>query len=119
MLWLGEASLDLDSHELGVGNRSVRLTPTEFKLLHILAINEGRVVSVSRLVEYSWGYNENDSGLLRTHISHIRAKLQQLGLTAGIEITGISGVGYRLKCLNEAKDTRGPRSWALKIKGPF
>lgn len=103
VLRLGEASLDLDSHELSVGNRSVRLTPTEFKLLHILAVNEGRVVSVSRLVEYIWGYNEDDSGLLRTHISHIRAKLQQLGVTAGIEITGIPGVGYRLKCL-ETKD---------------
>ncbi len=103
VLRLGEASLDLDSHELGVGNRSVRLTPTEFKLLHILAVNEGRVVSVSRLVEYIWGYNEDDSGLLRTHISHIRAKLQQLGVTAGIKIAGIPGVGYRLKCL-EAKD---------------
>lgn len=63
------------------------------------------MVSASRLVEYGWGYNQDDSGLLRTHISHIRAKLQQLGLTPGIEITGIPGVGYRLKCLNEAKNT--------------
>jgi len=98
-LALGEAALDLDSHELAVAGRSVRLTPTEFKLLHILAVNEGRVVSTSRLIEYIWGYNnEEDTGLLRTHISHIRAKLQQLGVGTRIDITGIPGVGYRLRC---------------------
>jgi DNA-binding response OmpR family regulator len=99
VLALGEAALDLDSHELAVAGRSVRLTPTEFKLLHILAVNEGRVVSTSRLIEYIWGYNnEEDTGLLRTHISHIRAKLQQLGVGTRIDITGIPGVGYRLRC---------------------
>jgi len=98
-LRVGEATLDLDSHELSVGGRTLRLTPTEFKLLHILAVNEDRVIGVSRLVEYVWGYNEDDSGLLRTHISHIRAKLQQLGVK-GVEIMGIPGVGYRLRCLN-------------------
>ncbi len=99
-LRLGEVTLDLDSHELSAGGRTVRLTPTEFKLLHILAVNEDRVIGVSRLVEYIWGYNEDDSGLLRTHISHIRAKLQLLGVK-GVEITGIPGVGYRLRCLNK------------------
>ena len=103
VLALGEAALDLDSHELAVAGRSVRLTPTEFKLLHILAVNEGRVVSTSRLIEYIWGYNnEEDTGLLRTHISHIRAKLQQLGVGTGIDITGIPGVGYRLRCPDRA-----------------
>lgn len=101
-LTLGGIVLDLDSHELSVAGRTVRLTPTEFKLLHILAVNEGRVVGISRLVEYIWGYNEEDTGLLRTHISHIRAKLQQLGVEGEVEITGIPGVGYRLRCLNRA-----------------
>ncbi len=101
-LTLGDIVLDLDSHELSVAGRTVRLTPTEFKLLHILAVNEGRVVGISRLVEYIWGYNEEDTGLLRTHISHIRAKLQQLGVEGEVEITGIPGVGYRLRCLNRA-----------------
>lgn len=95
-LTLSDLVLDLDSHELSAAGRMVRLTPTEFKLLHILAVNEGRVVAVSRLVEYIWGYNEEDTGLLRTHISHIRAKLQQLGVETKVEITGIPGVGYRL-----------------------
>jgi DNA-binding response OmpR family regulator len=102
-LALGEATLDLDSHELAVAGRNVRLTPTEFKLLHILGMNEGRVVSTSRLIEYIWGYNnEEDTGLLRTHISHIRAKLQQLGVGTAIDITGIPGVGYRLRCADRA-----------------
>jgi DNA-binding response OmpR family regulator len=102
-LALGKATLDLDSHELAVAGRNARLTPTEFKLLHILAMNEGRVVSTSRLNEYIWGYNnEEDTGLLRTHISHIRAKLRQLGVETAIDITGIPGVGYRLRCSDRA-----------------
>jgi DNA-binding response OmpR family regulator len=103
-LRVGALLLDVDSHEVHRRGLSVRLTPTEFRLLYILAVNAGRVVSGPRLVEYAWGYDETDVMLLKTHICHIRRKLK---LPRGVpgDITAVPGVGYRLtveSCADEA-----------------
>ena len=91
----GDLVLDLQSHEVTKGGRAVQLTPLEFKLLYMLALNEGRVIPYSRLVEYAWGYGDGDASLLKTHISHLRSKL---GLEAGQPgaIRAVGGVGYTL-----------------------
>ena len=91
----GSLLLDVDSHEVQRHGHTTRLTPTEFRLLYILAINAGRVVSGARLVEYGWGYDESDVLLLKSHICHIRRKLR---LTRGVpgDISAVPGVGYRL-----------------------
>lgn len=91
----GELSLDVESHEVHHPGGVVRLTPTEFRLLYMLAINQGRVVSGPRLVEYAWGYDGSDTSLLKTHICHIR---QKLNLGRGT-ISAVPGVGYRLSQL--------------------
>ena len=88
--------LDLHSHEVTIrGERVVRLTPLEFRVLYMLAINEGRVVSSSRLVEYAWGYDGGDASLLKTHVCHIREKLG-MPLDAKTGIKSVAGVGYKL-----------------------
>ncbi|MGH2368443.1 MAG: helix-turn-helix domain-containing protein, partial [Chloroflexota bacterium] len=64
--------------------------------LYLLAMNEGRVVPYSRLVEYAWGYyDEANSSLLKTHLSHIRKKLTLPSTGAG-SIKAVLGVGYSL-----------------------
>jgi DNA-binding response OmpR family regulator len=93
---VGDLVLELQSHEVTRGGKPVRLTPLEFRVLYMLAMNEGRVVPYSRLVEYAWGYyDEHTSNLLKTHICHVRKKL---GLGAGPRggIASVLGVGYRL-----------------------
>jgi DNA-binding response OmpR family regulator len=92
----GELTLDPLTREVARGGRSVALTPLEFRLLHMLALNAGRVVPYARLVEYAWGYaNEDRSDMLKSHVSHLRSKL---GLPAGGpgSIESVLGVGYRL-----------------------
>jgi DNA-binding response OmpR family regulator len=87
--------LELDSHQVTRGTRTIRLTPTEFRLLYMLAMNAGRVVGSTRLVEYAWGYAGGDTSLLKSHISHIRSKLQlPRGQPGGI--AAVPGVGYSL-----------------------
>src|SRR5919206_2145434 len=94
---VGDLVLNLESHEASKAGQLVQLTPLEFRILYLLAMNEGRVIPYSRLVEYAWGYDGGDANLLKTHICHIRKKLsldeQQPG---GIRAVG--GVGYRLIC---------------------
>lgn len=92
---VGEFTLDVESHEVTYRNDQIQLTPIEFKLLHILAVNSGRTVVASRLVDYAWGYDGGDVFLLKTHISHIRKKLRFP--RGGIrDIRSIPHVGYRL-----------------------
>ena len=95
---VGDLVLDLQSHEVTKGGGPVQLTPLEFRVLYLLAVNEGRVIPYSRLVEYAWGYyDEDNSSLLKTHICHIRKKLG-LATSRGSAgaIKAVLGVGYTL-----------------------
>lgn len=94
-LRVGPLVLDAESHDVRLDDRPIQLTPIEFRLLYILAANNGRVVSTSRLVDYAWGYDGGDVSLLKTHVSHIRKKLQLPQEEIG-EIRAIPRVGYRL-----------------------
>jgi DNA-binding response OmpR family regulator len=94
-LRVGSLILDAESHDVRYQDRPIQLTPIEFRLLYILAANNGRVVSTSRLVDYAWGYDGGDVSLLKTHVSHIRKKLDLPQEDVG-EIRAIPRVGYRL-----------------------
>jgi DNA-binding response OmpR family regulator len=97
-----DLKLTLSSHEVTYGGLTVRLTPLEFRLLYILASNEGRVVRSERLVEYAWGHDEGDAGLLKSHMSHIR---QKLGMRPdqGPYIRNVPWVGYSLSHAEPAR----------------
>jgi DNA-binding response OmpR family regulator len=86
--------LDLQSYEATKGGTRVQLTPLEFRILYILAMNPGRVIPYSRLVEYAWGYDSGDANLIKTHICHIRKKLGLSAEQGGIK--AVAGVGYSL-----------------------
>jgi DNA-binding response OmpR family regulator len=93
---VGDLVLDLQSHEATKGGVPVQLTPLEFRILSQLALNAGRVVPYSRLVERVWGYyDEGTSSLLKTHLSHLRKKLALPAAGPG-SVKAILGVGYSL-----------------------
>jgi DNA-binding response OmpR family regulator len=106
-LVLGDLHLDLESHEVGVadGSKVVRLTPTEFRILQMLALNAGRVVSTSRLVNYAWTYESADPSMLKIHVSRLRRKLAMLGLGPS-SIKAIRWVGYSLHSADGSRLTR-------------
>jgi DNA-binding response OmpR family regulator len=87
--------LDLQSYEATKDGQRVQLTPLEFRILYILAMNQGRVIPYSRLVEHAWGYDGGDASLLKTHICHIRKKLGWRADQPG-GIRSVTGVGYSL-----------------------
>ena len=94
-LRVGDLDLDLQAYQVTKDGQVVQLTPLEFRILYLLAMNEGRVIPYSRVVEYAWGYDSGDANLLKTHICHIRKKL---GLTTGQPggVRAVAGVGYSL-----------------------
>jgi DNA-binding response OmpR family regulator len=86
-------TLDPVTYEVTWRDESVRLTPTEFRILYLLVTNAGHVVPSSRLYTYVWGSEGADANALRSHISHLRRKLEVKGATPGT-ITSIPAVGY-------------------------
>lgn len=95
-LEVGEYRLDPELHQITRRDEVVRLTPIEFRIFHLLAINAGRVVTNSRLLAYVWGPDGGDFSALRSHVCHIRAKLRLKELRAG-SITGVPLVGYSFR----------------------
>lgn len=89
----GTLTLNLLHHEASLAGDRLKLTPTEFSLLHALAEHAGRIVTFGQIIRRVWPAQFSDqSEALRVHISHLRRKLG----TTGPQIINEPGIGYRL-----------------------
>jgi two-component system, OmpR family, response regulator len=91
---LNGLTLDPEAYEVTWRDEWVRLTPTEFRILYLLASNAGHVVPANRLYTYVWGGDGGDANALRSHISHLRRKLEEIGGQAPGSISSVPAVGY-------------------------
>ncbi len=93
---VGGLSLDPMTYEASCGGRSVRLTPTEFRLLGALAAGTAEAVRRRDLVRAAWP----DGAIVRdntidVYLARLRRKLRAMPGTPSI--TTVHGVGYRLQ----------------------
>jgi two-component system response regulator MprA len=90
-LWLDPAE-----HALRLGDRSERLTPTEFRLIATLAASPGAVVQRRELLAAAWpeGAMVHDN-TVHSFVARLRRKLRLLGAEPRIET--VRGVGYTLR----------------------
>ena len=94
-LTVADLELDEDSHEVYRGSTGIDLTPTEFKLLHYLMLNAGRVVSKSQILDRVWQYDfDGNANVVEIYISYLRKKIDSLGPRL---IHTVRGVGYSLR----------------------
>ncbi len=95
VLRAGELALDVRAHQLTVAGVEVHLTPIEFALLRALMANRGRLMTHRALLGDVWGPEYADAtGLLRTHIANLRAKVERPDRARSLIRTD-SGIGYR------------------------
>jgi len=91
----GDIKIDSIKHEVLVRGESVRFTPKEFELLHMLAKNDGRMMHREELLETIWGYDSSiDSRTLDVHIGRVRSKIEENPREPQLVIT-VPGVGYK------------------------
>jgi DNA-binding response OmpR family regulator len=93
VLELDGVTLDRDRHEARVDGESLRLTPTEFRLLETMLRRPNRTFTRQQLVDAALG--DDYDGLERTvdvHVKNLRRKLGE----AGKAIVTVFGVGYKL-----------------------
>ena len=87
--------MNLDTLEVRRGDRTIDLTPTEFKLLRYLLENANRVLSKNQIVENVWEYDyDGDANIVETYVSYLRKKLDAAGRPV---IQTIRLVGYALR----------------------
>jgi two-component system OmpR family response regulator len=91
----GPITLDSDSHQVTFSDERVELSPTEFRLLHVLLESKGRVLSKTYLLDEVWGITfESESTVVDTYISYLRKKLHRDGFEG---IRTVRGVGFQLQ----------------------
>ncbi|GLY51108.1 DNA-binding response regulator [Lentzea sp. NBRC 102530] len=95
LLTCGDLSLDVDSHVVRRGPRVVELSPTEFRLLHYLMRNSGRVLSKTQILDQVWSHDfDGDVGVVESYISYLRRKVDS-GEPRLIHT--VRGLGYMIR----------------------
>jgi two-component system KDP operon response regulator KdpE len=95
----GNLKLDFSNRVVYVDGDEVALTPTEYDLLRILALDAGKVLTHRQIFMALWGENyQTEAHLLRVNISNLRKKIEPDSSRPTYIITE-PGVGYRLRVL--------------------
>lgn len=76
---------------------SVRLTPTEWRLLELFLRNPGKLLTRQMLLSEVWGpYHANDAGYLRLYVAQLRRKLEEVP-SEPRHFLNEPGLGYRFE----------------------
>lgn len=95
-LTFDDITLHTDTHIATVGACEMRLTRTEYAILKLLMQNPTQVMTKSRLLDrISEDTPDCTESSLKTHISHLRAKLRRG--TGKDYIEAVWGIGFKLK----------------------
>jgi two-component system KDP operon response regulator KdpE len=91
----GELSIDYATHQVNLGDRAVKLTPIEYKLLYQLTRNAGKVLLHDHLITKIWGPEYlGEMDYLRIYIRRLREKLERNPQQPAHILTE-RGIGYK------------------------
>ena len=86
--------IDLNKFQVFVENKKIDLTPTEFRILKILATKKGWVFTRDQILDHLWG--QEKAVLDRTIDVHIKNLREKLGKAAKF-IKNVRGIGYKIE----------------------
>ena len=96
-LAFGDLEIDLGRFRVARGDRTIELTPTEFRILRYLALSPERPFTRAQLIQAVWGYDsevENDR-TVDVHVRHLRSKIEDDPANPRFIVT-VRGMGYKL-----------------------
>ena len=77
LLSFAELTIDLERRKVVQGGRQLRLTPTEFSLLELLAANAGKPLFIEQIIARVWrSAPSTTADTVRVHMSSLRKKLE-------------------------------------------
>ena len=93
---VGPIRLDLDKSLVEVDGEAVHLTPHEFRILRLLVLNEGKLLTHRAILREVWGPAYGDeSNYLHVYVSQLRRKVERDPGKPRLIVTE-PGAGYRL-----------------------
>ena len=90
---VGGLEIDLQKYSVTYYGTPMKLTPNEFKLLHILASRPGQTITREQLLDDLHGAASNIDRSVDSHIKNLRKKLEATSGESMIET--VYGIGYR------------------------
>ncbi|HCT79469.1 MAG TPA: DNA-binding response regulator [Micromonosporaceae bacterium] len=94
-LSFADLEMDEETHDVTRGGKLIKLSPTEYKLLHYLLVNAERVVSKAQILDHVWRYDfGGDARIVESYISMLRRKVD---LVDPPLIHTLRGFGYSLR----------------------
>ena len=104
----GDITVNFDSREVTVRGETIKMTPTEYKLLYQLVRNAGRVLPFEMLLSKVWGDEyRGDMDYLKTYVSRLRKKLGDDSANPHYILTERS-IGYRFARRVPFRDVTSP-----------
>ena len=91
-----DLTVDIAKHQVIQNGELIHFTQNEFKILELLAIHAGKVLTYDFILEHVWGpYGGNSNQILRVNMANIRLKLKENPSDPKYILT-VLGVGYRM-----------------------
>lgn len=95
-LTIGDMIIDPAAHTVSVAGVEIELTAREFALLHTLALDAGKVLSVDEIITRVWGAEfMGEPQVVYVHIRWLREKIET-NPNKPTRIVNVRGVGYKL-----------------------
>ncbi len=105
---VGVLTVDLARVLVLVNEKPIGLTPTEFRLLTLMAAEPGYVITIGQFAQKIWGYHDDKiRHLVNVQMSRLRNKLVGAGLT-NPRIVTVRSEGYQLAFDEEGAPTCRP-----------
>lgn len=90
---IGGLAIDIEKHTVKFNDAELKLTPNEFKLLHIFASHPGQTLTREQLLEDLHGSASSIDRSVDSHVKNLRKKLEAASGAPMIET--VYGIGYR------------------------
>ena len=91
-----DLEINFEKRLIRLAGREIHLTQIEYQLLTLLAVNSGRVLTYSYLMNAIWGpYMDSNNQILRVNMANIRRKIEKNPAQPQYVFTEI-GIGYRM-----------------------
>jgi two-component system KDP operon response regulator KdpE len=96
VITIGELVVDLQKRAVSAAGKPVHLTPHQYELLRLLAVNEGKLLTHRTLLQEVWGPGyDGAANLLHVNVSQLRRKIEPDRAVPRYLLTE-PGAGYRL-----------------------
>ena len=93
---VGDLVVDAQRYRAVKNGQTLRMTPLELRVLYCLAAHSPSLTPAERLLSFGWGsLDDPDTSLIRTHVCHLRRKLEAAG-GVHLQIKSNHTLGYTM-----------------------